>query len=190
MRPPARRRGGRPVTPEGLEQQALHYLARFSSSTANLRRVLRRKVERSAQLHGTDREAGLAAVERLIERLTRSGIVDDRRFAEGRTASLFRRGASRRAIAASLAAKGLDGTQIEIALAGLDELAADPEFAAATAYAKRRRIGPWRATETRDRWRDKDLAALARAGFGLGTARRVIDAPSPEALMVEAGGGS
>jgi len=95
------RRAGRPVTSEDLESLALDYLARFASSAANLRRVLRDKVERSARLHGTNREAGLAAIDRLVERLAAAGDVDDRRFAEGRAASLFRRGASRRAIAAT-----------------------------------------------------------------------------------------
>ncbi|GIK97353.1 MAG: recombinase RecX [Alphaproteobacteria bacterium] len=189
MRPPGRRRGGGPVTAETLRDQALRYLARFSSSAANLRRVLRRKVERSAELYGTDRDAGLAEVERLVTRLTASGAVDDGRFAEGRAASLFRRGASRRAIAATLAAKGVDGAQIETALAGLGELAADPELAAAVAYARRRRIGPWRAGDARVAWRGKDLAALARAGFALGIARRVIEADSAEALLAEAEGG-
>lgn len=183
------RREGRPVSAESLHDQALRYLARFSSSAANLRRVLRRKVERSAELYGTDRDAGLAEVERLVARLAASGAVDDRRFAEGRAASLFRRGTSRRAIAATLAAKGVDSAVIETALASLGELAADPDLAAAVAYARRRRLGPWRAGEARAAWRDKDLAALARAGFGLGIARRVVGAESAEALLAEADGG-
>src|SRR3546814_7265925 len=47
----------------------------------------------------------------------------------------------------------------------LDELAAEPELAAAIAYARRRRLGPFRTPDARADRRDKDLAALARAGF-------------------------
>ncbi len=199
MTPPARgsggaaggraagRRAGRPVTSDDLEQLALDYLARFASSAANLRRVLKDKVERSARLHDTNREAGLAAIEALIGRLVAAGALDDRRFAEGRAQSLFRRGASRRAIAGKLAEKGVGEAEIAAALASLDELAADPDFAAAAAYAKRRRLGPFRAPTARAAQRNKDLAALGRAGFGFDVARRIVDADGPEALAAEAG---
>lgn len=179
------RRAGRPVTVEGLEAQALHYLARFASSAASLRRVLRQKVERSARDHGTDRDAGLAAVERLIERFAETGIVDDARFAEGRAQSLFRRGTSRRATAAKLSEKGIGQDQIATALDSLDELSAEPELAAAAAYARRRRLGPFRPPDSRAAHRDKDMAALARAGFTSDMARRVLDAPDAAALEAE-----
>lgn len=190
MKPPAQRGrrqrgGGRPVTTESLEAQALDYLARFASSAANLRRVLKQKVERSARDHDTDREAGLAAIERLIERFAASGIIDDARFAEGRAQSLFRRGTSRRAITAKLGEKGVGGAEIATALDSLDELAAEPELAAAVAYARRRRLGPFRNPDTRTAHRDKDLAALGRAGFGIDIARRVLDAEDAEALLTD-----
>jgi regulatory protein len=179
------RAAGRPVTSENLETQALHYLARFASSAANLRRVLKQKVDRSARDHGTDREAGLAAVERLIERFAEAGIIDDARFAEGRAQSLFRRGTSRRATVAKLNEKGVGQDQIATALDSLGELAAEPELAAAVAYAKRRRLGPFRAADDRAGRRDKDMAALARAGFGIDVARRVLDAEDEETLEAE-----
>ena len=49
------------------------------------------------------------------------------------------------------------------------------EDQAARAYAKRRRLGPYRRPDLRAAHRDRDLAALARAGFAYGLARRVID---------------
>ena len=52
-----RRRVPRKATPKRLERVALHYLERYSSSSENLRRVLMRRVERSARAHGTDRDA-------------------------------------------------------------------------------------------------------------------------------------
>jgi regulatory protein len=48
------------------------------------------------------------------------------------------------------------------------------ELAAAHALARRRKLGPYRAGE-RASFRQKDLAALARAGFAFGIAREVID---------------
>ena len=45
---------------------------------------------------------------------------------------------------------------------------------AAHALARRRKLGPYRPGE-RSAYREKDLAALARAGFSFGIAREVID---------------
>ena len=57
----SRRRVPRPATPERLEKAALAYLERFAASSESLRRVLRRRVRRSAELHGTDPAEGEAA---------------------------------------------------------------------------------------------------------------------------------
>jgi regulatory protein len=171
----ASRRGPRRATAQHLEDAALHYLERFASSATHLRRVLMRRVERSARIHGTDRAEGAALVEDLLGRFERSGLLDDRVYAEGRAAALFRRGTAPRAIRAALRAKGVASETIEAALGTLGA-GADAELTAAAALARRRRLGPYRPAEARAGRRDKDLAALARAGFGYDVARRVIDA--------------
>jgi regulatory protein len=160
----------RAVTPAYLERAALAYVARFASSAENLRRVLRRKVERRCRAR--DEEAGpfLALVDEVVARTVRGGFVDDRRYAEARAATLRRRGGSARAIAAKLAGKGLARDTVAEVLAGGE----DEELAAAHALARRRRLGPYR-TAGRAEFREKDLAALARAGFAFAVARQVID---------------
>src|SRR3954463_6979106 len=90
-KPNNRTKQQKPVTAQYLENAALHYLQRFASSSANLRRVLMGKVERSARAHGTDREEGAAMVEALIERYLRSGLLEDRRDPVGTPLSLHRR---------------------------------------------------------------------------------------------------
>ena len=55
------------------------------------------------------------------------------------------------------------------------------ELKAAAAFARRRRLGPYR-TKDREPNRLRDLAALARAGFAYDLARKVIDAADPDAL--------
>jgi regulatory protein len=176
-----RRHGAKRATAEHLENAALHYLERFASSAAHLRRVLMRRVERSARVHGTDRAEGVALVDDIVARFVRSGMVDDRVYAEGRAAALFRRGTAPRAIRAALGAKGVAAPTIEAVLGTLGN-GGNPELVAATALARRRRLGPFRPAETRAGRRNKDLAALARAGFGYDVARRVIDADDPDML--------
>ncbi|HEY9548301.1 MAG TPA: RecX family transcriptional regulator, partial [Kiloniellaceae bacterium] len=89
-----RRRQPLKATPEGLERSALYYLERYDSSSGHLRRLLRRKIQLSARVHGTDPEAGRAAVETLIARLTGLGLLDDARYARERVRSLLARGTS------------------------------------------------------------------------------------------------
>ena len=190
----ARRPGPKPATPQRLEAIALFHLERFSSSAANLRRVLMRRVQRSAQLHGTDPAAGAEAVDALVARFVRAGLLDDKAYAEARAARLHRRGASARKIAASLAEKGIDRDLIGATLDEADGesgYSARPggDLAAAAALARRRRLGPYRLPEHRAAFRQKDLGTLARAGFGRTVAERVLNAPDPDALreLVEEG---
>ncbi|MEM8914461.1 MAG: regulatory protein RecX [Pseudomonadota bacterium] len=171
-----KRRGPKPATPERLEKAALSYLERFATSAENLRRVLGRRVHRSAQLHGTDEEAGLAHIDALIERYIRAGLLDDAAFARAKVHTLTRAGHARRAIRMRLRAKGVAPGAIDKALEELAEemSEADPDIIAALRYARRRRLGPFGAgDETR---RQREMAALARRGFSLDIVRLIMDA--------------
>ncbi|SNS62766.1 MULTISPECIES: regulatory protein RecX [unclassified Azospirillum] len=187
--PAAQGRKVKRVTPEYLDRAALHYLERFASSSANLRRLLLRRVTASAQAHGTDPAQGAEWVEALIARYLRSGLLNDGLYAEMKARGLQRRGGSTRAIRQKLRAKGLEDAEVDAAMGELEGAeTGEADLAAAIAYARRRRLGGFRpdrgldADAARAR-RDKDIAALARAGFDLETARRVIDADDPEGLL-------
>ena len=160
----------RPITPEWLFRAAAHYLERYASTTANLRRVLERKVMRRAHARGEDAAEHLGLVETTVARFVELGLVDDRAFAEGRLASLRRRGTSRRMTTAKLLEKGVEKALVE-ELVAADETS---ERGAAQAYAKRRRLGPWRSRQREER-RDRDVAARVRAGFAYPDAAAAID---------------
>lgn len=159
----------------------MYYLARFTTSRENLRRVLMRTVNQSAHHHGTDPEAGADAVAALLDRLSAAGLLDDDAFAEARARTLRRRGVSERVIRARLMEKGIAEDR---ARAALDAVApeAGGDVAAAARLARRRGLGPYRPEGDRADRRERDLAALARAGFTARTALAVIEAESVEAL--------
>jgi regulatory protein len=148
-----------------LHNQALHYLARFPASEARLRAVLERKAPGESAL-----------IEAEIERLKRAGLVDDAAYAAGLAGSLARRGRSARFISGKLRQKGLAEDHIEAALGGLET----DEESAAMEHARRKRLGPWRKTPlpkdeaARRKCLDRELASLARAGFSVQLARRVL----------------
>lgn len=169
-----------------LREAALRHLARYATTATGLTRVLDRRIARwagSAEA-GTDRAAteeaaaeARHAARLVVARLVEAGAVDDAGFAAARAGRLVRSGRSRRAVAAHLAARGVDA---ETARAALAETA--DELASALVLARRRRIGPFRAGETPDaEGRKRELAVLARAGFPQEIAIRALATPVEDA---------
>ncbi|MGH6989012.1 MAG: RecX family transcriptional regulator [Stellaceae bacterium] len=173
---------GAPLTVPILEKAALRYLERYASSAETLRRVLLRRVARAVGRDEAAAEQGRALVETLIQRYLDAGLLDDRRYAAAKAASLARAGASRYRIRGTLLQKGVPAAEIATAVAALDAEDEHSELAAAAAFIRRKRLGPYRPVERRGALRQKDLATLARAGFALDLARRLLDAPDADAL--------
>lgn len=169
------RRAPRKITPDYLQRAALHYLERYAAPAAQLRRVLARKVALSCRHHKQDATAFEAMLDDVVARCVSSGLVDDERFAQARAATLKRKGRSARAVAASLSAKGVARDVAQAASVGSEE----DELDAARKAARRKRLGPW-CRGDRAASRQKDLAALARAGFPMTIARAVIDGAGDE----------
>ncbi len=175
----AKRRLPRKATRKSLENAALHYLERFASSRSNLRQVLARRVLRSARAHGTDPAEAETWIAEIIEKFERLGLLDDKAYAEMRVTSLRRRGLSARMVRMKLIGKGVETDIVDTALdAGV------PDTVAAIALARKRRLGPFRNSD-RAAHRERDLAALARAGFTYDTVLRIVDAESDQSLLDE-----
>ncbi len=171
----------KPPSKESLRRAALAYLERYASSSDNLRQVLRRRLLRAEQ-RGLTHDCSETDIEDIVASLIELGLLDDRRYAHSRVQSLHRRGWSRYRIQADMMRKGLVEEDVLAALSKLEEEEAEPEIAAAFAFARRRRLGPFRAADSRATHRQKDLASLARQGFDYQTALRVIDGSTEESL--------
>jgi regulatory protein len=164
---------------ELLERWALAYLGRFASSAENLRRVLLRRAQRRSPLTPDVAQRAAALIDDLIERYRGSGLLDDAAYAVARVHTLHRRGESSTKIRARLAAKGVESSVAAEAVQALRAEAADPDLAAACAFARRRRLGPYRrsAADTA-----RELGAFARAGFARRVAEQVLACPDIEAV--------
>ena len=168
-----------PVLQTRLREAALAYLQRFESSTQSVRRTLRRRVERWAMKAGEPVEEGaFTAIEAVIEELSCAGLIDDARYAGMKARSLFNGGRSGRAIGAYLAARGIESSLIGDALESRAEEAENPEepdLEAALRFARKKRLGRFRPPELRAEKRERDMAALGRAGFSWSIAKTIID---------------
>ena len=172
---PQKRKVPRKVTEKSLENAALYYLQRFSSSNENFLRVMMRRVNRSAQHHNTNPEEGAKIIDNLIKKFIKIGLLNDLRFAEVNIINFRRRGLSQRMIRAKLVSKGLSNEIINQSFLNLQCDKLDPELTASIIFTRKRRLGAFRGSEDkRQEFQEKDMAKMARAGFGYHVAREVI----------------
>jgi regulatory protein len=153
-----------------LKKSAAHYLGRYATSAANLEKVLQRRVQKWCRLNDADPADYARFVSETVSFCVEHRLVDDAVFAESRTRTLRARGWPARRIRLGLAQKGVERSVIDDALQN-DEVGDDE---AALRFARRRRLGPWRMTGRSEK-RDRDIAAMVRAGFSLDLARTTID---------------
>ena len=165
------------VNRAGLEAAALRYLERFDCSSERLRKVLGERVAKAARAGVEGAAAAPAIIDQILQRYRENGLLNDERFAKNFAESLRGRGGSRRMIEMKLRARGISGELAQQTSRG-GESPASIELEAAQAFARRRRLGPHRKPEARAEYRQKDLMALARAGFDFDTAKRVIGSSS------------
>lgn len=172
-RPSRERKPPRPLDAARLNEMALAYVARFATSAGKLSDYLRRKLrERGWEGEG---EADIGAI---VGRFVALGYVDDAGFARGKAQSLRRRGYGARRIDQALGAAGID----ESVRDGSRGSEADARRAALV-MARKRRFGPFGKGEGLDpAVREKQVAAMLRAGHPLAHAREVVNALSAEAL--------
>ena len=158
---------------------------------AGLRAVLVRRADRSHAHHGGDPRESQPIIEATLVRMAELGFLDDRRYALALIKRLRGRGSSRRKIFARLREKGVDESLRGELLAELGQ--GESELEAARIYARRRRLGHYRRAldssgsantpesedqddEARRLRRQRELGALARAGFDFDVAARALDA--------------
>ena len=173
-----RERKLRPLDEARLQEMALAYVARFATSAGKLRTYLRRKLRE----RGWVEDAPEPDLDALVASYVEKGYVDDEGYARAKSAGLLNRGYGARRVEQQLHAAGIGE--------GLRARFAPDEFArreAVVALARKRRFGPFarsemRASEDWAKTREKQLAAMIRAGHDFDHARRLIDAADPASL--------
>lgn len=172
------------LTGAELEAYAVSYLARFDCTVARLRQVLLRKVGHGARKQPSDDEESprssentTQTVDAIVQRFLEVGYLNDGRFARGLARGLFSKGTAPRKAIERLKQRGVSA---ELAALVVQECVAsgETELVAAARLVQRKRLGWCRSDEaTRKERAQRDLAALARAGFSFEVARRALTGP-------------
>lgn len=163
----------RPLTDADLQQLALNYVGRYATSRHKLATYLWRKVKERGWEGGSQ-----VPVDQIVKDMAAKRFVDDRAYAEMKAGGLTRRGYGPMRVKQALAVAGIDEEDSAQALTIADE----ESDAAALAFARRRRLGPYSTRPDDPDSRRKALAAMLRAGHAYLTARRILDL-SPELVQ-------
>ncbi|MEM6907766.1 MAG: RecX family transcriptional regulator [Pseudomonadota bacterium] len=173
----------RPLDETGLRDLALSYAARYATTGAKLEAYLRRKLRERGAVEDDDGRTVELDVTGLVTRLIELGYVDDDAYARMRSRDLTARGYGPRRVEQALWAAGIKEQVREDH--ALSEAASRR---AAIVLAKKRRFGPFgdpRAPDddhnelkpTLDQaTRDKQIAAMIRAGHDFEHVRFIMDA--------------
>jgi len=156
-----------------LRNIALYYLERFESSEDNLRKVLRRRIDKYAFVDKNyNPEQAYLWVDEVIEECLKHNFVNDERFAEFKINDYLRLGKPKRYIEQKLKQKGIDDKIISRIFAENEY----SEYDIALNFAKKKKLGYFcENEEKRIANRQKDLATMVRAGFDYDVAKKVID---------------
>lgn len=165
-------RKARPLDETGLRDLAMNYVARFSTSAHKLEAYLVRKI----------RERGVAEDARLdpaavVERMVELRYVDDEAYARARSGSLMRRGYGARRVEQTLRHDGI-GDELREDIAPSEYRRRE----AAIRLATKRGFGPFAKLELDQAKREKQIAAMARAGHDFATARLIVESERAEQL--------
>jgi regulatory protein len=155
-----------PLDKARLDELALAYVGRFATTKAKLGTYLKRKIAERGW--SGERPPDIDAI---VFRLSELGYVDDGAFAMAKARSLGARGYGERRVRESLRSAGVGEEEGREAR----ELAQAEAVESAIRFARRRRIGPFAASDADRAQREKELAAMVRAGHGFGLARAIVE---------------
>ncbi len=169
----------RPIDAAQLQELALGYAARYATTAVKLRRYLDRKLRERLWT-----PADPPDLDGLVTRLIDLGYVNDRVYAASKNRDLAARGFGAGRVRGALAAAGVSRDDVAAVLAPDDAAPASP-YEPAIAFARRRRFGPFarEGTAADPARRNRELAAMARAGHGFDVARRVLMARDEDAVL-------
>ena len=179
-----KKRKPKPLDEARLRDLALSYAARYATTSAKLEAYLSRKIRERGIEEDADGATDVPAlVGSIVERMVELRYVDDEAYAKARSGSLLRRGYGSRRVNEALRHAGVDEHTRENVAPGV-AAARD----AAMTMARKRRFGPYGDQRSDDSVeepyrldpaiRQKQIAAMLRAGHSFDAARIVIDAAS------------
>ena len=164
------------LTEQRLLNITLFYLSRYESSTEKVRMMLKRRLKRM-EMRGEEVPADAPKwIESVLKKVRDYSYVNDARYAENQVRIMASQGKSERFICAKLAAAGIKPKVVKELLETMEST----EEERALRFIFKKKIGPYRPKAEQHAYREKDMAALARAGFSYEVVCQVLDTSTSE----------
>ena len=155
-------------TSSKLNQYAISYLSKYSSSKANLEKILRNKIRR-LKIEKNEKYLLYNSLEKIIYDLEKNNFINDLNYVLSKIRIFTFQGKSRMFIKNYLLQKGINKKIISRSLEELDEQDCDWEIKSAIIFARKKRL----LKNSDDR--KKNLSKMARAGFSYDISKKILD---------------
>ena len=152
-----------------IESKAIWYLERYSTSSQNLKKYLKRKVMNTHLNVGSDE-----IINKVISRLESQKILNDRFFTESKVRSLLNKGWSTKKIGLKLRDLGVSDELIDENINNLEGNEEEINLVSAITLVKKRSLGPYRKVEFTDKVKNREFGIMSRAGFSYAISKKVL----------------
>ena len=166
----------KPLTEQRLMNIALFYVSRYESSAEKVRQMLNRRLKRMKMQGEEVPPEASQWIEDILQKIQEKAYVDDNRYAENQVRTLILQGKSEHFICAKLALAGIEADKVREILS----VEGSTEELRAQRFVARKRIGHFRPHADQSKFWEKDMAALARAGFSYDIARTALKGDEPQ----------
>ena len=175
----------KPISEQRLYNITLFYLERFDASALKVKQMLERRIQKEkakgAIVPGNTQEL----IQNVISRIQNLGYINDERFAQNQIKKLCSTGKSKSFILNKLKQAGITAEIAKNLLSEFDKENESSDLTRAEQWLKKHRKGQFRSKNADDFYQ-KDLAALARAGFNYDVAQKALKTnPTSEDYFID-----
>jgi len=171
----------KPISIKQIEWASDQYLQRYIATETQLRRVLKRRLQRNLRKRGEqvteeERIRGEELIAAQVKKVIDAGRIQDEKVALMWVEHFTNRGKSAPFIRQKLREKGVASNIIDDSIAQIHSQMQDPALEAAVVYVRKRRFGAYRNNpEKQAERKQKDMAAMMRAGHRYDVVSRVLE---------------
>ena len=169
------------ISQEWIYNYSLYYLSKYSSSSKNLEKVIKKKLIKLSKNNTLIIDEVDQWINLTIQKLEENKILDDLEFSKSKALSLFRSGKSSKMIYGKLKNFGISDEYIRIAISNISENHIDSnsnedlDYNAALIFARKKNISLDKLrNEPKDKIQ-KSLKKFNNAGFSLSTLKKLVD---------------
>lgn len=163
----------KPITEQRLYNITLFYLERFDSSKLKVKQMLERRIQKEKLKGAIIPDDTPTLIQNVIKRMEDLGYLNDERFAKIQIKNLSQAGKSKSFILNKLKTSGISNNISQELLNAYDEENESSDLTRAEKWLKKHKKGQFR-TKDANAFYQKDLAALARAGFSYDIAQQAL----------------